>query len=523
MGSDHRIGVDVGGTNTDAVLLDDELNIVAKAKTPTTRDLHDGLAAAIGTVLSDSGVGPASVSRVMLGTTHATNALLQRRDLATVAAIRIGGPATQSVPPLSVWPADLHSIVSAGEIIVDGGFEFDGREHVPFDEARLRGFLEELPAPPDACAITSIFAPVQNRHEYLAAEVVADVHPQAVPVSLSSDIGSIGLLERENACVLNAALQRVGGQIVDGLRSVLRDHGINATPFFAQNDGTLMALERVMSFPVLTVGSGPANSMRGAAYLTGLRDAIVVDVGGTSTDIGVLANGFPRESSIPVEIGGVRTNSRMPDLLSIALGGGTRVRTNDSLEIGPDSVGYRLTSEALCFGGHTLTLSDIAVCAGRAAMGDHPVEVCRSRAAEAIARIDEMFEDSIDRMKLTRSAQPVIAVGGGSILLPDSLPGVSDVHRPDHYDVANAIGAAIAPISAEVDQLVTLGPGGRAEAIKRATDTALGSAIALGADPELVEVVALEELTVAYLKDDVLRLRAKAAGPLLRGGPPRHG
>ena len=100
------------------------------------------------------------------------------------------------------------------------------------------------------------------------------------------------------------------------------------------------------------------------------------------------------------------------------------------------------------------------------------------------------------------------------MLLPESLVGVSSIDRPEHFDVANAIGAAIASISAEVDQLLTLGPGGRREATERAKDAAVGSAIALGADPDLTEVVALEELTMAYLKDNVLRLRVKAAGPL---------
>ncbi|MEZ4571318.1 MAG: hydantoinase/oxoprolinase family protein [Thermomicrobiales bacterium] len=94
--------------------------------------------------------------------------------------------------------------------------------------------------------------------------------------------------------------------------------------FFSQNDGTLMALEYATRYPILTVASGPANSIRGAAFLSRLEDAIVVDVGGTSTDIGILVKGFPRESSIAVDIGGVRTNFRMPDLISIALGGGTR-------------------------------------------------------------------------------------------------------------------------------------------------------------------------------------------------------
>ena len=78
---------------------------------------------------------------------------------------------------------------------------------------------------------------------------------------------------------------------------------------------------------MLTIGSGPANSLRGAAFLTGYADALVADVGGTSTDVGVLVGGFPRESSAAVEIGGIRTNFRMPDVLAVALGGGTRLRT----------------------------------------------------------------------------------------------------------------------------------------------------------------------------------------------------
>ena len=516
MRGEYRIGVDVGGTNTDAVLLDNELQVVAKVKTPTTADINEGLATAVAAVLSTSGIAPEFVSRVMLGTTHATNAILERRGLNSVAVVRIGGPATRAVPPLSIWPGELRRVVSVGETVIDGGFEFDGREQVPFDESALRVFLKDLPEPPDSVAITSVFAPVSAAHEHRASAVVAEVLGESIPVSLSCDVGSIGVLERENACVLNAALRRVAQHIVAGLGAAMGQARLEATPYFAQNDGTLMALDRVLAFPVLTIGSGPANSMRGAGYLTGLQDAIVVDVGGTSTDVGVLSSGFPRESSIPVEIGGVRTNFRMPDLLSVALGGGSRVRSRGTeVAVGPDSVGYRLTTEALCFGGSTLTLSDVAVRAGRASIGTHPVDsVDEAVVSGAIAQIHAVFEDAVDRMKLTRSDQPVIAVGGGSMLLPDSLAGVSSIERPDHFDVANAIGAAIASISAEVDQLLTLGPGGRGEAIERAKDAAVGSAIALGADPHRTEVVSLEELTMAYLKDNVLRLRVKAAGPL---------
>ena len=120
--------------------------------------------------------------------------------------------------------------------------------------------------------------------------------------------------------------------------------GIHAPLYITQNDGTLISADYAARFPVLTFGSGPTNSMRGAAFLTGLQDAIVMDVGGTTTDVGALVHGFPRESSIAVDVGGVRTNFRMPDILSIGLGGGTRIRLDRparTLRVGPDSVGYR--------------------------------------------------------------------------------------------------------------------------------------------------------------------------------------
>src|SRR5438067_11694529 len=103
-----------------------------------------------------------------------------------------------------------------------------------------------------------------------------------------------------------------------------------------------MSADMAMALPVMSFASGATNSMRGAAFLSGLADAMVVDVGGTSTDIGQLRHGFPREANSVVEIGEVRTLFRMPDLLSIGLGGGSIV-TSDPPRIGPESVGYRLT------------------------------------------------------------------------------------------------------------------------------------------------------------------------------------
>ena len=509
------MGIDVGGTNTDAVVLDAQGRLLAKAKVPTTPDITSGIVGAIRAVLAAAGGIGGRITHVMLGTTHATNALLERRNLNRVAVIRIGSPATHAVRPLFMWPEDLRRAVSAGEVIVGGGIEFDGRELAPFDRDATARFLGSLADGVEAVAITSVFAPVSPRHELAAAEVVEKVLPD-VRVSLSHEIGSIGLLERENATVLNAALFGQAREVAAAVRRALASEGLDPVTFFAQNDGTLMALDSAVRYPVLTIGSGPANSIRGAAYLTGVTDALVADVGGTSTDIGVLVKGFPRESSVGVEIGGVVTNFRMPDLVTIGLGGGTEVREEDGeVRLGPGSVGYRLTREALVFGGATPTLTDAAVVCGRTTLGNPAGAEAHRRLLEAaMARSDALLADAIDRIKVAKGDRPLVVVGGGSVLVPDRLPGVSEIHRPEHYEVANAIGAAIASVSGQVDRVVHLSPGGREEAIREACDEARERAIEAGADPERVEIAEIEEIPLTYMAAPTVRIRVKAAGPL---------
>ena len=198
--------------------------------------------------------------------------------------------------------------------------------------------------------------------------ILAEECPEAA-VTLSHDLGRIGLLERENAALLNAALVELARTTVAGFTRAIAASGIAAPLYLTQNDGTVMAAEIAAALPVMSFASGATNSMRGAAFLSGLADAMVIDVGGTSTDVGQLRRGFPREANSVVEIGGVRTLFRMPDLLSIGLGGGSVVE-RDPLAVGPKSVGYRLTREALVFGGDTLTATDAAVAAGLAEIGD---------------------------------------------------------------------------------------------------------------------------------------------------------
>ncbi len=353
-----RIGIDVGGTNTDAVLMDGR-TVVGWAKSPTTSDVSSGITNVLSKILADTQAAPESITAVMLGTTHFTNAVVERRSLSRTAIVRIGLPATAALRPFVDWPKDLVEAIGGASYLVHGGYEFDGRLIAPLDETEIRAVARQIHAAGiDCVAVSGVFSPVNPDQEQKVAELLAAEIP-GVRISLSHEIGRIGLLERENAAIMNACLVHLAERIVNSFRNALRTLGIQAPFFISQNDGTLMSAEFVEKYPVLTFASGPTNSMRGAAFLSGLKDAVVVDIGGTTSDVGVLTNGFPREASIAVRVGGVRTNFRMPDVLSFGLGGGSHVQP-EPLQVGPQSVGYELTSRALVFGGNDLTATGVS-------------------------------------------------------------------------------------------------------------------------------------------------------------------
>ena len=518
-----RVGIDVGGTNTDAVLLDEAGALRGQEKTPTTPDVAGGIKTALQTLMADP-LYQERVGLVMLGTTHCTNAVIERRGLLPVAVLRLGAPASTAVPPLTDWPSDLAAALDPRVGILAGGAEFDGREISALDEEGIRRFARAL-EPGRAVAVVSIFAPVADAHERRAEALIRETADFPVVVSRSAAIGSIGLLERENATILNAALGAVIARAVDGFTAAVHDVGLKARTYLTQNDGTLLDLPRARRYPIFTIASGPTNSLRGAAYLTGLQDAIVVDVGGTTTDVGVLAAGFPREASATVELGGVRTNFRMPDLLSLGLGGGSRIHgRGEAVSVGPDSVGYALTRRARVFGGPEWTASDAAVACGRTAFGEaaHLSGWEMSIPAAALRRADAMMAEAVERMRIKPGPVAVIAVGGGAFLVPDNLVDVTRVHRPSGGEVANAIGAAIAEVSGEVDRVYSLDGRSREEVLRAAETEALEQAVAAGANPDGVRIVDREDLPLAYLPGSATRIRVKAVGPLAGPGGYAH-
>lgn len=507
-----RIGIDVGGTNTDGVAIRGS-RVVTSSKFPTTGDVLSGVVAALRHVASATGAD--GVDSVVIGTTHFVNAVTEARGLAPVVAIRMATPPA-SLPPFSDWPERLRTAISGEVHVVAGGHQFDGQPMNVADLGEVRRIATS------ACAadrhefvVSSVFSPVIPDGEAAAAAVIREACAHA-RITQSHQIGRIGLLERENAALLNGGLRPLAAHVIDGLRRALEGVGLSVPLFLSQNDGTVMNLDTAREFPILTVASGPTNSMRGAGFVSGESDCVVIDVGGTTTDVGLLRGGFPRESTLAMHLGGVRTNFRMPDVVSVGLGGGSLVRaTPDGVTVGPDSVGYEITTRALVFGGTDLTLTDVAVAAGRAAIGDagQVAHLDRDLVAGALAHVDEVVAQLIDRVKVQAGDVPAVTVGGGAVLLPATLPGTLRVVTPSEAGVANAIGAAMANVGGEVDRVFALGDLSRLEVMEAARQEATERAVAAGASRGTIRVLDEEDVPLTHLPGGTAtRIRVRVAG-----------
>lgn len=534
-----RIGVDVGGTNTDAVAVDvalasrghPERGVLAFKKTPTTPDATSGIETAVRAVLSSAGGGagginPERIASVTVGTTHFINSVVERdsRRLQRVAVIRLSRSFLREVPPFSDFPDDLAAILNGYCGIVDGGLHIDGSQEAPLKEAQIVAECDKIRALGlTAVVVAGVFSPIDEtfRQESRAREIILRELPGA-DVVCSHEVANIGLLERENASILNAAILSYARRTVGRFRLAMQRLGLACPLFITQNDGTILDSFSAARMPIKTFSSGATNSMRGAAYLSGLdaggsRSAVVVDIGGTTSDVGViLASGLPRQASAYVTVAGVRVNYSMPHLHSIGLGGGSLVREIEGrVRVGPESVGHFLTEEALVFGGQTCTASDIAVALGRAEMGKATAVKHLSEAfiSSARDRIKSLLDGAIDVVKTSADPIPVLLVGGGAVLAPEDIAGASEVIRPPFHDVANAVGAAISRVCGSVDIVQNTSQQTEAQAIQRAKDLAVQRAISAGAVESSISIAEVESMPLQYVTNQV-RTIAKAVGDI---------
>ncbi|BFZ58753.1 hypothetical protein PYCC9005_005818 [Savitreella phatthalungensis] len=532
-----RIGVDVGGTNTDAVLLDaaqkdsNSRGVLASYKHATTADVTDGIERAIRSVIASSAINPAQISAITIGTTHFINAVLERdrSRLRPVAVIRLSAHFTRSTPPFSNFPAALRDIMCGYYTYCKGGCNIDGSQIAPIDENEIRERAREIRARGlRTVVVTGVYSPIDEtfKQEERCAAILRDEIP-GVNVVCSRDIVNVGLLERENASILNASILEFARATIASFRRVLTRLQLGGCALLlTQNDGTIVSASDAARTPIKTFSSGATNSMRGAAYLAGISPeqqrggTIVVDIGGTTSDAGMLLpSGFPRQAAAYVDVAGVRLNFSMPDLHSIPLGGGSIVRhlSDGTVTVGPDSVGYKLTSEALIFGGKTLTTSDVTVrgSCGKVDMGDASLvqSLPEVLVQDAQERITSMLADVVDQMKVSPEDVPVMLVGGGSVIAPTHIPGASAVVRPPFHDVANAVGAAIAKISGTIDVIENVNGRSVDAVVATAKERAIERCIAAGADPQTVTLADVTTIPIQYVTNQ-LRVIVKCVGEL---------
>ncbi|KAF7557752.1 hypothetical protein G7Z17_g364 [Cylindrodendrum hubeiense] len=524
-----RIGVDVGGTNTDGVVLDparaaeSDKGIVAWHKAPTTTNPGDGINDAITTMFSSADIRPEDVASVTIGTTHFVNAVVERdaNRLSKVAVIRLAGPFGKHTPPCIDWPEDMRNLILGYYASVKGGLEVDGTLISDINEDEIKSQCATIKEKGiKSIVVNGVFSPIDTieRQEERAAEIILKELP-GVDVICTKEVANLGFLERENAAILNASILSFAKKTIRSFQEPVKKLGLNCPVFITQNDGTILSGEMASKLPIRTFSSGPTNSMRGAAFLVGneLKENImVVDIGGTTTDIGLLlANGFPRQQAAYSELAGIRMNFSCPDIKSIGLGGGSIVRRGENLTVGPDSVGYKLTKEAIIFGGDILTTTDCTVLVNSELQIGQPELAKGALTEEEITQfkttIKLKLEKVIDTMKTSPTDLPVLLVGGGAVIAPDELQGASKVVKPRWSGVANAIGAATARISAVVDTIKSTESKTTHQLLEEISAEAVKKTIEAGALPSSVTIAEMETLPLQYVAN-TSRFIVRAAG-----------
>lgn len=323
------LGVDTGGTFTDAAIVDlDTKKVLAKAKSQTTyHDLSIGIVGAVEAALNCDGIDPADIKLVGLSTTLATNSILQGRG-GDVGLIGIGWT------PQADWTFEAKRTA-----FVRGGYDSMGKRIEALDEAGLEAAIDDVCSEVDAVVVSGMFSVANPIQEATAKSMIQSKYN--LPVVMGHDMtAELGIYERTVTAVLNAKLLPVINDFLSSMERSLLSKGVDASIYVFKGDGGLMSLPVARERPVDTVLSGPAASLMGGHAISDLDSCLVVDLGGTSTDIAYLEDGFPRLNMEGSMVGKWRTRVRAIDIWTAGLGGDSSVAMDDkgNLKLGPDRV-----------------------------------------------------------------------------------------------------------------------------------------------------------------------------------------
>lgn len=318
------VGIDTGGTYTDGVIFDlAGQKVISKTKVLTT---HEDLAIGIRQCLNDLDLESfTDIKMVSLSTTLATNAIVEGRG-AEVGLILIGEKPIDRLP--------VHHYV-----VIAGGHDIKGNEKEELDLEAAKEATREFIGKVSAVAVSG-FASVRNpEHELRVKKLVKET--LKVPVVCGHQLTtSLGFYERSVTAAVNAKLIPIIATLINSVKEVLRENGIHAKLMIAKGDGTLMSEEMALEKPVETILSGPAASITGATTLTEIMDGLVLDIGGTTSDIALLQQGVPRLNLEGAAVGGWLTRVKAADINTFGIGGDSYLRVDKQaqLQIGPQKV-----------------------------------------------------------------------------------------------------------------------------------------------------------------------------------------
>jgi N-methylhydantoinase A/oxoprolinase/acetone carboxylase beta subunit len=325
----YLLGVDTGGTYTDAVVIDEAADrVMASAKSLTTRpDLALGVGRAIDAAIAEAGVAPSQIAMVSLSTTLATNALVEGQG-GRVALVFIGFDERE------LGRAGLMDALHGDPVIrLSGGHSHSGGELAPLNLDALEEALRGLPKGITGFAVAASFATRNPAHEVAAREVIRRVTGK--PVTCSHELSSaLGGPKRALTAVLNARLIGLIARLIQACEDHLRQIGVDARLMVVRGDGALVSAALAREKPIETILSGPAASIAGASWLTGESDALVSDIGGTTTDICLLRDGRPAIDPQGARVGPYRTMVEAVAMRTWGLGGDSEVHLTAGLEGG---------------------------------------------------------------------------------------------------------------------------------------------------------------------------------------------
>lgn len=496
----YKLGIDVGGTNIDFALVSSSDELLYAKKIPTNSNISELILAEIMSLVDECSINIVDIKSIQLGTTLALNSLLELKQLSKVGLLRLAGH-KPDLPPAYFWSNEQRKAMLAGYRTLDGGRDYDNQILTALHGQQIKTAVEELITEgAESLAIISVFSPLYADDEIKALEIIR--RQFALPACLSHTVGTLGFISRENAVICNAALKTILQKQFTALETLLRTSGFQGVLWISNNNGTLMQLEEAIEFPIKTIASGPTNSLLGAAKLAQCNNAIVVDIGGTSTDIGLVENGLPVNSIKGNDIAGISCQLLAPDITALAMGGGSLIDCqNNVYKIGPQSVGASLLNVCQTNGGPEWTLYDVGQ---RALQSDH------HESKQILLQLLTRIQSEIEALVPDADTKPILLVGGGAALIPESLLSRRFV-RPKYYTVANAYGAALSEVSAQMDCIIQSDQN-IDQSIEQLEQKVICLAIGKGADRESVRIIEKKILPLYYMQQPMYRILMTAAG-----------